>query len=72
VARAVNGVYLTTAELGSRWKISPKILANWRSKNIGPRFQKIGEAVRYPALGRRAMGARRGVVTSVASPVRGA
>lgn len=39
---------LTPSELASRWELSPKTLANWRSLGSGPRWIKIGRAIRYP------------------------
>lgn len=38
----------TPSELARRWRISRKTLANWRSLGRGPRWIKIGHAVRYP------------------------
>lgn len=42
--------FLTPYQLHKRWggAISPKTLANWRAKNIGPRWQKVGGRVVYP------------------------
>jgi hypothetical protein len=42
--------YLTPYALHKRWgaAISPKTLANWRTKSIGPRWVKIGGRVVYP------------------------
>lgn len=41
-------VFLTTKELAHRWRISPRTLEGWRDKGIGPRYNKIGNRVRYP------------------------
>ena len=43
--------YLSPYQLHKRWAgvISPKTLANWRAKNIGPAFVKVGGRVLYPA-----------------------
>lgn len=38
---------LTSHELASIWGISPSTLVNWRATGRGPRFVKIGRAVRY-------------------------
>jgi hypothetical protein len=42
--------YLTPAQLAQRWEgaVTTGTLANWRSKGIGPAFQKFGSRVRYP------------------------
>ncbi|MBT9444547.1 MAG: helix-turn-helix domain-containing protein [Hyphomonadaceae bacterium] len=40
---------LTPKELADRLTLSPKTLANWRVRGEGPRFTKIGGAVRYNA-----------------------
>jgi len=42
--------YLSPYQLHKRWAgaISPKTLANWRSKHIGPDWVKIGGRVLYP------------------------
>jgi len=41
--------YLTPYALHKRWgaAISPKTLANWRTKGAGPRWQKVGGRVVY-------------------------
>ncbi|WP_433680673.1 helix-turn-helix transcriptional regulator [Nocardia sp. CA-119907] len=42
-------VWLTRDELGERWRIKPKTLANWAASVPlkGPRFVKVGGYVRY-------------------------
>lgn len=42
--------YLTPAELSARWRGSVTVgtLANWRAKNRGPDYVKIGGRVLYP------------------------
>ncbi|NKY89913.1 hypothetical protein [Nocardia veterana] len=42
-------IWLTREELGERWRIRPKTLANWAalSPQKGPRFVKVGGQVRY-------------------------
>lgn len=42
--------FLTPYALHKRWggAISPKTLANWRAKNIGPQWKKVGGRVVYP------------------------
>lgn len=42
--------FLTPYQLHKRWggAISPKTLANWRVKGIGPRWSKIGGRIVYP------------------------
>lgn len=46
----VGSEYLTPYALHKRWgaAISPKTLANWRTKCRGPRWAKIGGRVVYP------------------------
>ncbi|MCA0405464.1 MAG: helix-turn-helix domain-containing protein [Proteobacteria bacterium] len=39
--------FLTAAEAGAFLSLSPKTLANWRTQGGGPRFSKVGAAVRY-------------------------
>jgi predicted DNA-binding transcriptional regulator AlpA len=39
---------LTTAELAERWKMSKVTLTTWRQERRGPKFVKLGGAVRYP------------------------
>jgi hypothetical protein len=41
--------YLTPEEVSLRWrgKITPETLANWRSLQIGPPYNKFGKAVLY-------------------------
>ena len=45
--------YLSPYQLHKRWAgvISPKTLANWRAKNIGPTFVKVGGRVLYTSTG---------------------
>jgi hypothetical protein len=42
--------FLTPYQLHKRWggAISPKTLANWRVKGMGPRWVKIGGRIVYP------------------------
>ena len=42
--------FLTPAEVSARYDggISVRTLANWRSAGTGPKFTKLGGAVRYP------------------------
>lgn len=39
---------LTEAELARRWDLSPRTLQQWRLRGQGPRYLKLGTAVRYP------------------------
>lgn len=41
--------FMTPYALHKRWggAISPKTLANWRAKNIGPQWKKVGGRVVY-------------------------
>jgi hypothetical protein len=47
---SMNTEFLTPYTLYKRWggAISPKTLANWRAKGIGPKWTKIGGRVVYP------------------------
>lgn len=42
---------LTSKELADRWKMTEQILRQWRTKNKGPRYFKLGKggkaSVRY-------------------------
>jgi len=40
--------YLTPSQMAVRLGIAAKTLANQRSKGTGPKFVKVGGAVRYP------------------------
>lgn len=40
---------MDSAELGQRLGKSTAALANWRYLGLGPRFVKVGKAVRYRA-----------------------
>ena len=44
---AKRTMFLTTAELAERWRISPRTLEGWRDKGIGPTYTRIGNRVRY-------------------------
>lgn len=39
--------FLTTKELAARWKMSYKIVSEWRCSGYGPEFHKMGNRVRY-------------------------
>ena len=39
--------YFDEKDLAVRWDMSVKTLQNWRTKGIGPKWQKIGRSVRY-------------------------
>jgi predicted DNA-binding transcriptional regulator AlpA len=41
-----NG-YLTTTEAAARLGLAPRTLERWRWAGTGPRFRKLGGAVRY-------------------------
>lgn len=44
-------VYLTPEEMAERMGVTVKTLANQRSAGNGPKFVKVGGAVRYPVQG---------------------
>lgn len=39
--------YFDEKDLAKRWGMSVKTLQNWRTKGIGPKWEKIGRSVRY-------------------------
>jgi hypothetical protein len=43
---------LTPREVAERWRLTPGTLSNWRNKQKGPRFIKMGDGrsspIRYP------------------------
>ena len=39
---------LTEIQLSQRWAITPQTLQYWRKAGKGPKYLKIGRAVRYP------------------------
>lgn len=41
-------LYLTPAQMAERMGVTVKTLANQRSRKTGPKFVKVGGAVRYP------------------------
>lgn len=43
--------YLTPDQMAVRMGVTVKTLANQRSAGIGPKFVKVGGAVRYPVTG---------------------
>jgi hypothetical protein len=43
-----NHTHLTELDLASRWNVSVKTLQAWRLRGVGPRYLKLGGAVRYP------------------------
>ena len=61
--------FLTDKELAARWNISVRTVQKWRVTGQGPRFRKLGTAVRYAlpdveayeqAAGRRSTSDERG------------
>lgn len=38
---------ISPEDLGSRWAVSPRTLANWRSDGDGPKYTKIGKRIFY-------------------------
>ena len=43
--------FLTPKELATRWKITPKTLANWRACGKGPPYIMISTKTLYPIEG---------------------
>ena len=44
---ALNGKYITTAELAARWSVCEGTLRNYRHKGEGPPSVKVGRIVLY-------------------------
>lgn len=44
-------VFFTPSELSKRWRgeVTVKTLAQWRSRNFGPAYYKVGNSVLYAA-----------------------
>jgi hypothetical protein len=42
-----NTILLTNAEAALQLRVTPGTLANWRSKNTGPPFTRVGGKVAY-------------------------
>lgn len=42
-----DDLFLTPPELARRWRVSVQTLANWRSRDAGPSFIKLGRRVLY-------------------------
>lgn len=40
--------FLTTRQLAERWQISESTLHQWRAKQQGPGFSRLGSRVLYP------------------------
>lgn len=40
-------LFLKSTEVEESYVISASTLANWRSKMVGPKYHKVGSAVRY-------------------------
>jgi hypothetical protein len=47
--REVLGDYLTTKQAAEALGVSPKTLEAHRSRGAGPKYVRIGRAIRYPA-----------------------
>lgn len=43
----MNDTVYTTNQAADYLKLSPKTLVNWRGEGKGPRFVRLGRAVRY-------------------------
>lgn len=43
----MTDLFLTPAELARRWRVSVQTLANWRSRQSGPPYVKLGRRVLY-------------------------
>jgi hypothetical protein len=43
-----KGRRLTQAEVADRWQLSGRTLEAWRHRGVGPRWLRVGRAVRYP------------------------
>jgi excisionase family DNA binding protein len=63
-----NQPLLTTAEAAGRLGLSPRTLEKWRSNGNGPRYRKLGAAVRYRVADLEAF-ARAGEQTGTEGPL---
>jgi DNA-binding transcriptional MerR regulator len=43
----MEAVILTTKQLAERWGITERTLRLWRAARYGPKWMKMGKAVRY-------------------------
>ena len=43
-----TGTLLTPADVSKRLRVPLSTLANWRYRNQGPEYTKVGRNVRYP------------------------
>ncbi len=48
LAHARDPRRLTQADLADRWQLSGRTLEAWRQRGVGPRWLRVGRAVRYP------------------------
>jgi DNA-binding XRE family transcriptional regulator len=48
LAQARKRRRLTQPELADRWRLSGRTLEAWRQRGVGPRWLRVGRAVRYP------------------------
>ncbi len=48
LAQAQEPRRLTQADLADRWQLSVRTLEAWRQRGVGPRWLRVGRAVRYP------------------------
>ena len=46
-SKVKEDIFLDTRGLAQRWNKSPRTLENWRGKNEGPPYYKIGGKVLY-------------------------
>jgi hypothetical protein len=46
--RPLVAARLTEQELAQRWNMSPRSLQQWRLRGQGPKYLKLGSAIRYP------------------------
>lgn len=40
-------IWLTTAELADRWKLTERTLERWRAERCGPSWHVLGGSIRY-------------------------
>lgn len=40
-------IWLTTAELAERWRMTTRTLERWRAERYGPKWHQLGGSIRY-------------------------
>jgi hypothetical protein len=53
-------IWLTTAELADRWRLTTRTLERWRVERYGPEWHHIGGSIRYSMVAVEAFEAQTG------------